>query len=354
MPKKIADVLRNNPSDNFGLLFSRLQQVRDDKIKKDDKEKYKIWENLVKESRRIYSRQEKGKAEMSQFLTGLHQRLNRLENSLSKIGFKRFESGFEMKVDWRMVIGLGNPSVLDTGLRLHSIYGFPYLPGQGLKGAVRQTWMSERAEELGIPRFSPNEIMKRKNEAKERKESNKNEKTPWAAFENLLVSAEEKSSSSESKFKKLKDDEAITDDSLIKDKDFKFADFYQNYVLKYQELFGGSNGQGKVNFLDVLPTELIVDGQSILEADIINPHYGEYYTRGGNLPPADYLSPKPIFFLAIRRRTPFRFRALAKHENLLGEVKRLITDSATVYGLGAKTMSGYGEMYFDDDQKGKV
>lgn len=352
LPKKIADALRKNPkSDNFGLLFSRLQQVKDEKEKKEDKEKYKIWEKLVEESQRIYSRQEAGRAGMSQLLTGLHQRLDKLENAYTKIGFKRFEPEFKLKVDWRLVIGLGNPSVLDTGLRLHSIYGFPYLPGPGLKGAIRQTWMAESAEELGIPRFTPNQIQARQ---EKNKQENKTEKTPWVKFEHLLISAKEKDSSSENIFNSLKDDKAIIDNVetqvIAEIKNIGFTEFFSKYILKYQEFFGGKNGQGKVNFLDVLPSELIIEGKSILEADIINPHYGEYYTTQGETPPADYLSPKPIFFLAVRCNTPFRFRVLAKDDVSLGEVKTLITDTARDYGLGAKTMSGYGEMYQDDEQ----
>lgn len=33
-----------------------------------------------------------------------------------------------------LVVGLGNPSVLETSLNLHPIYGTPYLPGTALKG----------------------------------------------------------------------------------------------------------------------------------------------------------------------------------------------------------------------------
>lgn len=336
LPKKIADALINNPqSDNFGLLFSRLQQIKDNTKKKDDKEKYKIWKNLVEESQRIYAKED-DKVGVSHFLTGLHQRLDKLENAYTKLGFNRLEK-FEMKVDWRLVIGLGNPSVLDTGLRLHSIYGFPYLPGQGLKGAVRNTWMNKKAEKLGIQRLTPKKIKERDG------------KTPWKTFENLLISAKREINASEDKFNFLKNEVGI--------KNLDFETFFQKYIFKYQELFGGANGQGKVNFLDVLPTKLIVDDQTeliagdypIFKDDIINPHYGEYYTSEGKTPPADYLSPKPIFFLAVRINTPFRFRVLAKDKKLLREVKSLIAFTAREYGLGAKTMSGYGEMCSDDE-----
>lgn len=368
LPEKVIKILLakdrdgnlNNPSENFGLLFSRLlESLR----YFEEKEKSDFWENLVNESKEIYLMQPRQpvtqsvqkaapssyirqKPVMREILDGLHQRLSRLETAYTKLGFKRFEPEVKMKVDWRLVIGLGNPSVLDTGLRLHSIYGFPYLPGQGLKGAIRQNWMNEKGEWLGIQRFTPKQIQERK--AKNKIES-KNEKTTWGKFESLLISAKEQDTASKNLFRSLRDDDAIIDNTEnaaeTNIKNIEFAEFYEKYISEYQQLFGGLNGQGAVNFLDVLPTKLIVDEKSMLEVDITNPHYGPYYT--GDAPPADWHSPKPIFFIVFRANTPFCFRVLAKSDILLEEVKRLITITATDYGLGAKTMSGYGEMYLE-------
>ncbi len=39
--------------------------------------------------------------------------------------------------DSRLIIGLGGASVIETGMTLHPLYGFPYLPGSGLKGLAR-------------------------------------------------------------------------------------------------------------------------------------------------------------------------------------------------------------------------
>lgn len=43
----------------------------------------------------------------------------------------------QMKTVWRMVIGLGRESTLETSMTLHHIYGFPYIPSTSLKGIVR-------------------------------------------------------------------------------------------------------------------------------------------------------------------------------------------------------------------------
>lgn len=46
----------------------------------------------------------------------------------------------DASADGRWVTGLGNASVYENGMMLHHVYGFPYLPGSGVKGMVR-TWM---------------------------------------------------------------------------------------------------------------------------------------------------------------------------------------------------------------------
>ena len=39
--------------------------------------------------------------------------------------------------DWRVVVGLGTDSVYETGITLHHIYGFPYIPASAIKGITR-------------------------------------------------------------------------------------------------------------------------------------------------------------------------------------------------------------------------
>src|SRR6266487_1606082 len=40
----------------------------------------------------------------------------------------------EAQVRGRMIVGLGNESVLETSITLHHTYGVPYIPGSALKG----------------------------------------------------------------------------------------------------------------------------------------------------------------------------------------------------------------------------
>lgn len=55
--------------------------------------------------------------------------------------FKKFH---DLKVDWRLAVGLGTESVYETSMTLHPIYGFPYIPGQALKGITRSWIINEK------------------------------------------------------------------------------------------------------------------------------------------------------------------------------------------------------------------
>jgi CRISPR-associated protein Cmr6 len=44
---------------------------------------------------------------------------------------------FTATTAWRMVVGLGGETVLETDLTLHHLYGIPFIPGSALKGLVR-------------------------------------------------------------------------------------------------------------------------------------------------------------------------------------------------------------------------
>jgi len=45
--------------------------------------------------------------------------------------------------DGRLIIGLGQPSVYETSLTLHHLYGIPYIPASALKGITRSWLLSE-------------------------------------------------------------------------------------------------------------------------------------------------------------------------------------------------------------------
>lgn len=49
-----------------------------------------------------------------------------------------------LKPDWRLIIGLGNESVYETSMTLHHIYGIPYIPGNAVKGVVRNYMIGKK------------------------------------------------------------------------------------------------------------------------------------------------------------------------------------------------------------------
>jgi len=105
-------------------------------------------------------------------------------------------------------------------------------------------------------------------------------------------------------------------------------------------LFGNQEKRGSVIFMDAYP-ENIPD----LHVDIMNPHYGEYYSDDKNkIPPADYLNPTPIKFLTVQKGTVFIFRSLVRNDvaGLADEVKKAYVRALTEEGIGAKTSLGYG------------
>ena len=117
-------------------------------------------------------------------------------------------------------------------------------------------------------------------------------------------------------------------------------------------LFGDTDdhGAGRLIIFDALPIKV-----PELELDIMNPHYGEYYSDSSK-PPADYLSPVPVFFMAVKPNQPFQFsiapRPGAYEPNEAGESQKdadlkrgvkLLSDALRTLGAGGKTAVGYGQ-----------
>jgi CRISPR-associated protein Cmr6 len=169
---------------------------------------------------------------------------------------------FTVAPDWRLIVGLGATHVLETSVTLHRVYGFPFIPGSGLKGMTR------------------------------------------AYVELVLGKSEE-------------------------DDDFRC-------IFGSQQK--GREQAGDVIFFDAIPTQV-----PRLKLDVMNPHYSEYY-RGGSTPPADWLSPVPVYFLTVER-TPFLFALAARQKEANGlvvTVSAWLKAALSELGVGAKTATGYG------------
>lgn len=242
--------------------------------------------------------------------------------------------GVKLKIDWRLVVGLGSGSVYETSMTLHHIYGIPYIPGSAVKGVMRNYIVAEYltsqvSDNLNIlnkcielPDIKSCQYLKSKDETK----------APKQLREDLKISEQDKNGSRIT----------IEPSPLLVEKILMGWD----ELILIRKIFGNQKQRGTVIFVDAYPV-----AAPIIEADIMNPHYSEYYSGDGDIPPADYLDPKPIFFLTVKN-TEFYFHLLAKKKDghifdqkIGGKtIVRWLKEALSEHGIGAKTAVGYGRL----------
>jgi CRISPR-associated protein Cmr6 len=253
---------------NLGLLFNKYVSVwSDDWTTEEKRDKDKV--NLKAEFLNKTEKESFSIKQSKESVESLYKRQLSMIQGLKSSGW-HVES-FNAITDNRLIIGLGGASVIETGMTLHPLYGFPYLPGSGLKGLAR-------------------------------------------AYAEIALET-----------KPLGDE--------------------------FREIFGSedkdprhvaNNRQGKVFFIDGLPTTF-----PKLDLDIMNPHYGGYYrgekdSKGNLIPPADYLNPVPVTFLAVASEQPFSFALFSRDEGRAKKAEQWLIGGLTELGAGGKTNVGYG------------
>ena len=220
---------------------------------------------------------------------------------------------------WRLVSGFATNPALESGLHLHPLYGFPYLPGSAVRGLVHHVAEMELIEE-GIPENA--EGRRHFLDAVERIKTifgsvfvrplpaNPIE-TPWS-----VIDAWRRENGTTAEDRK-----------------------------RMSALLDQHTG-GLLAFYDAVP-EPGQDG--LLQTDILNPHYPDYYDNQGKKPPSDDQDPRPVYFLAVKPGTSFRFRfrttgrpAEPELEDLPGKVRGWLQTGLEEWGAGAKTAAGYG------------
>jgi len=297
--------------ENFALLLNKFVQFR----KKDNKLE------IVKKIKEISDKNnQKDLIKKLQKFTDHFTK--KYKDSIEKIVQKE---PLSLTLSWRLVVGLGAASVYETSMTLHHIYGIPYLPGSAIKGITRSYRILCMAEDLK----NPNDYYERIALLEEFLEKfdlvEKNVFPKWEEVKELKVS------SPQDKNKKVEFSEQF----------YKSLEAKQVELREFQLIFGTQNKQGCIIFFDSFPEHFEI------KYDIMNPHYGPYYTE--KKPPADYYNPTPIFFLALENaRFTFylgvknRLISSEEKENLLNSTKEWLRDALTSYGIGAKTALGYG------------
>lgn len=241
------------------------------------------------------------------FPEGTRLLVERQERQLQALAARGFEtSRFEMKTVERLACGLGIASSAENGLYLDRIHGLPCIPGPSLKGVAQDQALMERGVFLARTR---------------RQELRRMDGEFVAVFG--AQSAE------------------------------------QGETLDRQ----WEARKGHVLFLDGVPV-LSPCGQPF-EIEIMNPHYGEYYSERGAKPPADYLAPTPIFFITVKKGVTFSFALAARQadfvlkgrrnaeaavtvkidaDQLLAKAKTWLVTRLEDFGVGGKTRVGYGRL----------
>lgn len=101
---------------------------------------------------------------------------------------------------------------------------------------------------------------------------------------------------------------------------------------------GNENEIGKVIILDTYPKYNLN-----ITLDIMNPHFGNYYSSKGDLKPTDDSNPIPVNF-PIVYNTVFEFTIISKllSQEVLIKWMNKIQEALSFNGVGAKTSIGYG------------
>lgn len=195
---------------------------------------------------------------------------------------------FKAELKSPLITGIGQPHPNEIGMVFDYTMGIPYIPASSVKGIVRF------AHTIGlIDSDDSSEFIKQDKEGEYIEESNQKTLIPFLFGGDLETEKTEKKEIEKQK--------------------------------------------GKVIFLDAYP-----DKVPDLHVDIMNPHYGEYYSKGE--PPADHLSPSPLKFLTVESGTTFIFRAIVSKEiySIEDDVRKAFQTALEVEGVGAKTTVGYG------------
>ncbi len=253
-------------------------------------------------------------------------------------GQLKADSHLAFSPDWRMIVGLGSGSVYETSITLHHIHGFPYIPASAVKGMLR-SWLITTVFTQNVP----------------------DEETEYP-----LVNAEFRAYTDSESFcrifgcpseiKKVK----FEDQKPVKKEngDYKYCNPTQVKLRKKDKPEEGQEHIGDILFFDAYPT-----APPKLKVDIMNPHYGPYYSNNeGTVPPADYHNPVPIPFLTVDGEKGCSFQFVLglrrgvkdfkvsfgenpKYEgNALDTLPLFFRCALTQHGIGAKTAVGYGYM----------
>ena len=122
IPKDTYAIIKNQVIDNFHLKLNKFAKFNHEKGYKlqnkniNEKFFYKDWNFYNREIKNYYE-------------------------GIEKLNLK-FSEPIELKTNYRLIIG-AEESIYETSIRLHHIYGIPYIPASAIKGVVRSYYILE-------------------------------------------------------------------------------------------------------------------------------------------------------------------------------------------------------------------
>jgi CRISPR-associated protein Cmr6 len=118
----------------------------------------------------------------------------------------------------------------------------------------------------------------------------------------------------------------------------------------YITVFGDENNAGFITFYDALYVPKTGYDRKPLYADVMTPHHQEYY-GGGNAPPADWDNPNPVPFISATGEYLIALSAPTGCGDWLELGFDVLGFALAVEGIGAKTSSGYGRMWLENETR---
>jgi len=324
LPKEIKGFFSSQKyffGDHFGLNFYHYLPYKNEKFEL-EKDKSKLLKEIgssLKDTRSL--------------LTALQQRQNLI---LEPEKFKCWKA--EFKTISRLIIGQGQQTPLEVGVTIHHTYGIPYIPGSALKGLTRHYWLDELATEYEISPLELEDLKKR----------GLDNPSPYERFESLVSQAAwPELINNEARRKRAKKALEAIYNELKKEKPNlpEMKEILERARL-FSLAFGSQQHRGRIIFLDAFPLEL----RQPFELDIINCHHQDYYTSREDKPqaPAEWDQPVPVFFLVLKPGVRFKVVLsyqgceIDNHSELLEVTQGYLKRALEEWGIGGKTMLGYG------------
>lgn len=322
---ELQSVSRQFKSGNFGLWFNKLIPVST----QDDASRWKASDDHGNpdEKTEYYQRQYRNicLSDNSLLLAQLKKKhLHQMDycHAMTSHPSSPYEKRvFKAELNSPLITGIGASHPSETALVLDHTLGIPYIPASSIKGSVRFSHaLSLLFDERGefTDRFT---MIKTIGTGKDQREAEVLDEANWETLIPALFGGD--------RYQEGEADLSIPPGAL-------------------------ESVRGQAIFLDAYPLSI-----PELHCDIMNPHYGGYYSADGShqapgdgdweeptsiQAPGDWEDPKPIKFLTVQKNTTFLFRVLLPKENapLIEAMEKAFSNLLKAHGIGAKTAVGYG------------